>query len=87
MGNDPVFETLLRQPVTAPVSRTALDALVRTQTNAVPVAVLEEARAAQLREQHNAQIDKRNAKKRQLKDLAKQAGMSTAALKRMIGPR
>jgi hypothetical protein len=82
---DATLATLLRQPVEAPISRAALDALVRTQTNAVPVQVLEEARAAQLIEQHNAEIDKRKAKKRQLQQIARESGMSTAALKRVLG--
>lgn len=85
MAIDTVLDTLLRQPVEAPISRSALANLVRTQTNAVPVNVLEEARAAQLRDQHNAEIDKRKAKKRQLQQIARESGMSIEALKRVLG--
>lgn len=79
------YDTLMSRPVQAPISRTALDNLVRAQTATVPLETLRESLAAQQREAHNEAIDKRKAKKREFKKIAKDAGISTATLRRMLG--
>lgn len=79
------FQALMAQPVQAPVSSTALDRLMTEKTAAVPLETLQAAHHAQQIEQHNAEIDKRNVRKRELKQLARKAGITVAALKRMMG--
>jgi hypothetical protein len=80
---DDTFSKLLAQPVENPVSRKALDAMFLSEE--IPMEQLRAARDAQAREAHNAQVDQKKAKKRQVKELAKQAGIPTATLKRMLG--
>lgn len=80
-----LFETLMRQPAQSPVNLLALDKLVLADTATLPTETLQTVLAAQQRDHHNAKIERRNAKRREIKELARQAGMSTVDLKRMLG--
>ncbi len=73
LHRDATLDTLMRAPAEAPISRAALDNLVRSQTNVVSVDVLQQALHHQEIDAHNAAIDKKKAERQQLRELA-QAG-------------
>lgn len=79
------FNTLMSQPVQSPVNRVALDKLVQDYTGRVPTDTLRASVQHQLIDAHNEAIQKARDKKRQFKKLAKDAGISTATLRRMLG--
>lgn len=84
--HDATLDKMLRQPAANPVSRAVLDCLLTgTGIYETPLDVLRQAQAAQQRDAHNEAIDKRKAQKRQVKKLAKDAGISPATLRRMLG--
>lgn len=82
---DDTYSKLLAQPAQAPIDRAALDRIVDAQFSTTSLEDLQRARHAQEIEQHNADIDARRAREQEIKLLAKKAGITTAALKRMIG--
>lgn len=82
---DQALAALLNQPVRNPVNKAALDKLVQHYTDAAPLDTLEKAHRVQQYDAHNAAIDKKKAKKREIKKLAKDAGISPATLRRMLG--
>lgn len=79
------YSLSMMRGTTAPISRVALDQLVQDYTGRVPTDALRRAAQHQLIDAHNEAIDKRKAQKRQVKKLAKDAGISPATLRRMLG--
>lgn len=82
---DDIYDMMMKRPEASPVSRRELDKMVRCTTNSVPAETLEKAHRAQQYAIHNAEVDKKKARKREIKQLAKKVNVPVATLKKMMG--
>lgn len=80
-----IYDMMMKRPEAWPVNRVALDKLVQEYTGTVPTDTLRTSVQHQLIDHHNAQIDKRKAERKQLRQIAKQARVSVTTLKKMLG--